>query len=100
MEDKYIPMVGCDTALTWVENLKDVDPHIQQRVLARMSYAFRRDIPVKPKFHKGKNGKRYDYYTCGQCGSSITLPIDEYCSKCGYAIDKKEWWRESDGSDI
>ena len=81
-------MVGCNTALTWIENLSGVDNSIKERVLRRMRYEFKKDIPVAPKFHKGKYGKKYDYLTCGQCGFGITV-TDKYCPKCGYVIGDK-----------
>ena len=88
MSKNHGPMVGCSTALTWVENLKDVDNNIKERVLSRMRYEFDKDIPVAPKYHKGKYGKKYDYLTCGQCGHGITV-TDKFCSGCGYAIGKE-----------
>ena len=89
MRKEYGVMVGCSTAITWVENLKDVDENIKMRVLSRMHYEFDKDIPVPPKFHKGKYGKKYDYYTCGHCGNGISFEVDHFCSNCGFAIDKK-----------
>ena len=85
------PMVGCEAAITWVENLKDVDTNIRERVLRRMRYEFEKDIPVKPKFHKGKYGARYDHFTCGNCGCTIAEAWHEFCPKCGYRIGKKEY---------
>ncbi|MCR5720025.1 MAG: hypothetical protein K6F84_05620 [Lachnospiraceae bacterium] len=80
------PMVGCNTAITWVENLKNVDDAIRNRVLKRMIYEFSKDIPVKPKFHKGKYGHKYDHYTCGNCGHGINI-YDKFCPNCGFRIE-------------
>ena len=93
MSKSYGPMVGCNATITWIENLKDVDEEIKKRVLARVRYEFDKDIPVPPKFHKGKCGRKYDSYTCGNCGT--TLPMDHvigehHCWKCGFRIGKRE----------
>ena len=45
--------------------------------------AFNHYIGAKPKFHKGKYGTKYDYYTCGNCGATLEI-IADYCFKCGY----------------
>ncbi len=89
MSKNHGPMVGCNTAITWIENLKGVDAVIQERVIARMRYEFDKDVPVKPRFHKGVCGRKNDYYTCGNCGAGISR-LDDYCSRCGFAIEKKE----------
>lgn len=84
------PMVGCDTAITWVENLKNIDTEIRDRIVRRMRYEFQKDIPVKPKFTKGKYSSRYDSWKCGNCGTTISEAWHKYCPNCGYAIGKKE----------
>lgn len=38
---------------------------------ARAEKSFKAEIGAKPKFHKGKYGKKYDTYTCGNCGSEL-----------------------------
>ena len=52
---------------------------------ARHKKALKAEAGHKPKFHKGRCGKKYDYYTCGQCGAGIEI-IDDYCYKCGYRV--------------
>lgn len=89
MSKDYGIMVGCETALTWVENLSGVDEMIKERVLHRMRYEFDKDIPVKPRFNKGKYGPRYDSYSCGNCGTTISEAWHEYCPNCGFRIDKR-----------
>ena len=87
MSKSYGTMVGCKAAITWVTNLKNIDENTRERLLARMNYEFDKDIPVKPKFHKGKYGKQYDNYTCGNCGSTLFNGVtSNYCSNCGFAI--------------
>ena len=84
----YGPMVGCETAIMWVENLKDVDTNIKERVIRRMKYEFQKDIPVLPRFNKGRYGHKYDSYSCGNCGAGIDAVLYKFCPNCGYAIRK------------
>lgn len=98
MSKNYGVMIGCASALAWVENLKGVDENIKMRVLNRMKYEFDKDIPVPYTFHKGKYGKKYDYMTCGNCGAGINVTYD-YCPKCAFAIDKNRR-RDPDGNEI
>ena len=45
------------------------------------------NIKGKAIFHKGRYGKQYDYWTCGNCGSTIKRDVVEnYCCNCGYKI--------------
>lgn len=89
MSKSYGQCVGCEYALTWVENLTGVDEIIKERVLNRMRYEFDKDIPVKPKFRKGIYGKKYDNYSCGNCGYGGLQVHEVYCAHCGFRID----WR-------
>ena len=60
-----------------------VDPELYECALNRIRYRFDQTVPVKPKRHKGKYIS--DYYTCGNCGSGVTIN-DNYCWNCGFAI--------------
>lgn len=87
MANSYGPMIGCNAAITWIENLQNVDNNIKERVLSRMRYEFDKDNPIPPKFHKGKHGKQYDNYTCGKCGTVLNHGVSSnFCFNCGYAI--------------
>ena len=91
MSETYGLMVGCDTAIKWIEELPESD--MRNRVLSRMRYEFDKDNPVKPKYHKGRNGRRYDSYSCGNCGAGITEAHWTYCPNCGFRIGRKyESW--------
>ena len=65
-----------------------VDVEEYEYALNRVRYRFAQCVPVAPKFHKGKYGKQYDSYSCGNCGYTVGVP-DKYCPNCGYMID----WR-------
>lgn len=88
MGKDYGTMVGCNSALTWVSNLKDVDDNIKQRVLARMAYEFDKDIPTPIKKHKGIYGSKFDHATCGNCGAIIDEAYYNFCPNCGFRIAK------------
>lgn len=85
----YGPCVGCEEALHWVENIETADTEKKERVLRRMEYEFDKDIPVKPKFHKGKYGSQYDSCTCGHCGCTIAEACWKYCPNCGFRIGRR-----------
>ena len=89
MKRQYGTMVGCQTAVAWVSNLKDVDTQIRDRVLARMQYEFDKDEPLAPVLHKGVYGRKYDYYACGNCARTIS-PEYRFCPGCGYMIGWKK----------
>ncbi len=91
MSEEFGPMVGCETAITWVTGLKEVDRNIQERVVRRMRYEFKKDIPVKPVFHKGKYGAKYDNFTCGKCGCGLSEAWYKFCPNCGYIIGTREY---------
>lgn len=40
---------------------------------------------AKPRFRKGKYGKKYDCHTCGNCGATVEV-IYDYCFKCGFRL--------------
>lgn len=56
--------------------------------LNRFIYLAERLQPIKPKFHKGQYGKKYDSYTCGACGHVVAVTY-RFCSNCGREIN----WR-------
>ena len=44
-----------------------------------------KDVPVEPKFNKGKYGSKYDSYSCGRCGFGIRTEY-KFCPNCGQRI--------------
>lgn len=54
---------------------------------ANIVSTLRARIGTKPKFHKGTSGKKYDYWTCGECGGIVKRGvIENYCCACGHRI--------------
>lgn len=87
MSKTYGMMDSYDNCIAWVEALEVPDKDYKQRVLNRMRYERDKQIPVKPKFHKGHYGKKFDYYTCGKCGVTMKDGVgDNYCWNCGFRI--------------
>ena len=79
----YGIMCGEEDALTFLYSLPVSEK--RDRTIERVRYRFDQTKPVKPKFHKGHCGKKYDSYTCGHCGHGITV-INNYCPNCGFVI--------------
>ena len=86
MSKSYGQMCSYDMAITWAE--QQPDSTVKPRALARMMYERDKALPVKPRFHKGRYGKKYDTYTCGNCGYGAHVGYN-FCPCCGFAID----WR-------
>lgn len=85
---ELLPMVGEKDALDFLLNMtvRAEDEETLCRVIKRVKYRFDQCVPVKPVFHKGKYGKKYDTWTCGNCGRSLPEAVWKYCPNCGYAI--------------
>lgn len=62
----YGRMVGCNEALDFVRALPESET--RDRTIRRMEFEFDKETPVPMKFIPGKYGKKYDNYSCGQCG--------------------------------
>lgn len=57
------------------------------RMTHRFEYLVDQADPVRPKYHKGIYGKKYDNWTCGNCGCEINHDVvQNYCWNCGHAI--------------
>ena len=80
---------GIDQA---IEYLKDCPPRYKgddypERIINRLRYLRDKDVGVKPKYHKGIYGKKYDTWTCGNCGALTRDSVrDNFCWNCGYRI--------------
>ena len=84
---EYGRMIGFDQAITWAEG--QPDSTVKEFALNRMRYERDKAKPVPPVFHKGVYGKKYDSWTCGNCGSGVSEAWWEWCPRCGFAIGKK-----------
>lgn len=74
--------------LTIEEYLKSIDDHAKLSKPG-IEKAYRAETGIKPKFHKGKYGTKYDSWTCGNCGAELVYSVCEnYCHNCGY----KQLW--------
>ncbi len=76
-------MCGVDDAIAY---LRGLDDDRARDTAARLTYIRDKETGVKPKFHKGRYGHKYDYYTCGHCGSTFPHGAERFCSNCGYAV--------------
>ena len=80
-------MCGIAEAIEWLETRTLKTDDMPGRIVNRLRYIQAKDEGVKPKFHKGHYGKKYDSWTCGNCGSVIRGDVgDNYCQNCGYRI--------------
>ena len=82
-------MCGIDQAIEYLQECKprSKDDDMPLRIINRLKYVRDKDKGVKPKFHKGQYGHKFDYWTCGNCGATTRDSVlDNYCWKCGYAI--------------
>ncbi len=84
---EYGRMIGFDQAIKWAEG--QPDSTVKEFALNRMRYERDKARPVPPVFHKGVYGKKYDSWTCGNCGSGVSEAWWEWCPRCGFAIGKK-----------
>ena len=54
--------------------------------LNTVRYAVARNIPVAPRFSKGRNGPTYDAYYCQRSGSQVGPVGSKYCWNCGQRL--------------
>lgn len=88
---ELMPMVGEKDAMDFLLNLpvRTEDEETLCRVIKRVKYRFDQCDPVPPVFHKGMYGKKYDSYSCGNCGRGALEAGWKYCPNCGYVIGWK-----------
>lgn len=88
-------MIGNDRAIEYVENelpdmLGSLPPEAADEFNCfsrRVIYTCKMNKGVKPVFIKGKYGKKYDSWKCGNCGAGILhTEIAKFCSNCGCRI--------------
>ena len=57
-----------------------------EKALNAFRYVVARDIPVEPKFYPGRVSRKYDSYTCGNCGFGLKEAYEKYCCNCGQRV--------------
>ena len=73
--------------ITLESYLKTIEENKMELSVPRAEKAFRAEFGMKPKYHKGKHGSKYDKWTCRQCGSDLVYGVCEnYCNNCGYRV--------------
>lgn len=87
MSKTYGQMVSFADAIAWAE--RQPDSTVKPCVLARMRYEADKAIPVKPRYHKGQYGRKYDTWSCGNCGAGVPEAHWKYCPNCGFAIKRE-----------
>lgn len=101
-----IPMIGNMQTIDYVQNaLPDLLGALPPDAAAeydsfakRVVYTCTLNHGKPPRFRKGKYGRKYDSWTCGNCGAGILHPeIQKFCMDCGCAIRKYDRGQEHDG---
>ncbi len=91
-------MIGTEDAIDYLETFVadavsqsevKLDSSEFDYMVNRFKYLANRVMPIKPKYLKGKYGKKYDSYSCGGCGFTVHYDVYTFCPKCGREID----WR-------
>lgn len=96
MGKSFGPMVSEDEAMGLLNQIcGEIDIHKKENgfgeKLGRMKnlFAYLADQakPVSLKYHKGKYGRKYDYWTCRNCGCEITHGVvQNFCWNCGHRL--------------
>lgn len=75
-------------------------------LMTTLRWGLVRNYPLEPTFHKGRSGKKYDHYTCGNCGFGVTEAFIKYCENCGQRLtdayagrrktqeEQEQYWEE------
>ena len=79
-------MVSFDHAIKWARD--QPGSTVKECVLRRLEYERDKQVPAKPKYHKGVHGKKYDTWTCGNCGAGLPEAHWRWCPNCGFAVDR------------
>ena len=79
---------GITEAIEYLSALEPKDKHdeMPERIANRLRYIRAKDEGVRPKFHPGAYGHKYDYWSCGNCGAGGIDVNHNYCKNCGYRI--------------
>lgn len=86
---RYGMMCGLDDAIKYLSECKprSKSDDMPLQIIERLKYIRDKEIGVRPKFHKGVYGRRYDSWTCGHCGTTIKQGVvGNFCGNCGFRI--------------
>lgn len=86
--ESYGMMCSYNDAIAWAE--RQPDSTVKDCAIRRMRYERDKTMPVRPKYHKGHYGKKYDTWSCGNCGAGLPEAHWRFCPNCGFAIAKRE----------
>lgn len=86
--ESYGMMCSYNDAIAWAE--RQPDSTVKDCAIRRMRYERDKTTPVRPKYHKGHYGKKYDTWSCGNCGAGLPEAHWRFCPNCGFAIAKRE----------
>lgn len=83
-------MCGIDDAIKYLRTIRPErkeDADKPKMIINRLEYHRAQAIGVRPKFHKGQYGKKYDSWSCGNCGRTLSRDVlANYCDGCGYRV--------------
>lgn len=80
-------MCGINAAIEYLQSLHPAADDMPQRIVNRLRYVREKEDGVKPTFHPGIYGHKYDTWHCGHCGRDLIRGVTaDYCDKCGYRI--------------
>lgn len=83
----YGIMCSIDDAIEWIQTKTLKSEDMPDRIVSRLKYIRDKDVGVKPKYHKGVYGKKFDSWSCGHCGTTLTHDVlNNFCHECGYRI--------------
>ena len=80
-------MCSIDDAISYLRGIQPGTDETPARIINRLQYMRAKENGVKPKFHPGIFGHKFDSWSCGNCGSIIKKDVlENFCSHCGYKI--------------
>ena len=80
-------MCSINQAIEYLSKLEDKDNDMPIRIVNRLQYIKDKENGAPVKYHKGTYGRKYDWWTCGNCGTVLRHDVgDNYCWNCGYFL--------------
>lgn len=84
MSKQFGPMMsGSDSLRLLARIVKSIESEMQyvesheqlERMTHRFEYLVNQADPITPIYHKGIYGRKYDRWTCGNCGNEISYNV-------------------------